>query len=254
MSDMGKYRKKPVVIEAMQWTGENLREIIAFTDGPPNTRSHHAGMMWEQYELLVAEKGLIIFTLEGQHIATIGDWIIKGVKGEHYPCKPDVFEMTYEPVNAITALPALLAEANARADRAEAALAAHEWQPIETAPKGGARIMLWRGATSCGKWSEMVIAEWLETAWCWPDSRENPSTHGEWTEDELIDGYADSKSFTHWRPLPVPPGHPKPHDRTTLDRMLADACEQALREAARMFDDDSNISQTILALIKPEEK
>lgn len=103
MSDIGKYRKRPVVIEAMQWTGENLREIIAFTDGPPNTRSHHAGMMWEQYELLVAENGLVIFTLEGQHIATIGDWIIKGVKGEHYPCKPDVFEMTYEPADTIPA-------------------------------------------------------------------------------------------------------------------------------------------------------
>lgn len=100
MTDIGKYRKKPVVIEAVQWTGENLREIIAFTDGPPETSSPHAGMMWEQYELLVAEKGLIIVTLEGQHLATVGDWIIKGVKGEHYPCKPDVFEMTYEAANA----------------------------------------------------------------------------------------------------------------------------------------------------------
>ena len=39
------YRKKPVVIEAVQWTGENLREVIAFTDGPPETKSHHANMM-----------------------------------------------------------------------------------------------------------------------------------------------------------------------------------------------------------------
>ena len=92
-----KFRKKPVVIEAVQWTGENLREIIAFTDGPPITRSHHAGMMWEQYEELVARDGLIIFTLEGQHVATPGDWIIKGVKGEFYPCKPDIFAATYEP-------------------------------------------------------------------------------------------------------------------------------------------------------------
>lgn len=115
MSDIGKYRKKPVVIEAVQWTGENLREIIAFTDGPPETSSHHAGMMWEQYELLVAEKGLIIVTLEGQHLATVGDWIIKGVKGEHYPCKPDIFEMTYEADNA-------------RADAAlEETLAKAEW-------------------------------------------------------------------------------------------------------------------------------
>lgn len=40
--------------------------------------------------------GLVIKTLEGEHIATIGDYIIKGVKGEYYPCKPDIFEMTYE--------------------------------------------------------------------------------------------------------------------------------------------------------------
>ena len=93
---MPKFRKKPVVIEAVQWTGENLREIITFTDGRPNTRTQHAGMMWAQYEALVAEKGLIIFTLEGQHIATPGDWIIKGVKGEFYPCKPDIFAATYE--------------------------------------------------------------------------------------------------------------------------------------------------------------
>lgn len=41
------------------------------------------------------EEGLKIFTLEGSHLATIGDWIIKGVKGEFYPCKPDIFDQTY---------------------------------------------------------------------------------------------------------------------------------------------------------------
>lgn len=90
------FRKKPVVIEAIQWTGENLRQIIAFTDGPPETRTSHAGMMWDQYEGLVASEGLKIFTLEGVMAADVGDWIIKGVKGEFYPCKPDIFEATYE--------------------------------------------------------------------------------------------------------------------------------------------------------------
>jgi hypothetical protein len=93
-----KYRKKPVVIEAVQWTGGNLREIITFIDGPPITRTAHAGMMWEQYEELVRRDGLKIFTLEGKMNAAVGDWIIKGVQGEFYPCKPDIFAATYEPV------------------------------------------------------------------------------------------------------------------------------------------------------------
>ena len=59
----GKFRKKPVVIEAYQ-----------------------------------TDKEMIIHTLEGDHKANIGDWIIRGVKGELYPCKPDIFEQTYEEV------------------------------------------------------------------------------------------------------------------------------------------------------------
>jgi hypothetical protein len=97
-----KFRKKPVVIEAIRWTGKNLREVITFTDGPPYTRGMHAGMAWEAYEDLVEREGLLIFTLEdgpnrqAKHFADVGDWIIKGVKGEFYPCKPDIFEATYE--------------------------------------------------------------------------------------------------------------------------------------------------------------
>jgi len=99
-----KYRKKPVVIEAVQWTGKNLREVISFTDGSPETRSHHAGMMWEQYEELVSRDGLKIFTLEGKMDASVGDFIIRGVAGELYPCKPGIFAATYERAAAITAL------------------------------------------------------------------------------------------------------------------------------------------------------
>ena len=97
---MKKYRKKPVVIEAVQWTGNNLREIIAFTDGQPDTRKTYTGMKWEEYEDLVSKRGLIVFTLEGKHIASVGDFIIKGVQGECYPCKPDIFAATYEPVDS----------------------------------------------------------------------------------------------------------------------------------------------------------
>ena len=96
-----RYTKKPVTIDAIRWTGKNLREVIAFTDGPPDTRTSHAGMAWDTYVDLVERDGLKIFTLEGKMSAAIGDWIIKGVQGEHYPCKPDIFEATYSA--AITA-------------------------------------------------------------------------------------------------------------------------------------------------------
>lgn len=93
-----KFRKKPVVIEAVQWKGDNLHEVISFTDGPPDVRSHHAGMMWDKYRDLVEKEGLKIYTLEGTMKAEVGDWIIRGVQGEFYPCKPDIFAATYEPV------------------------------------------------------------------------------------------------------------------------------------------------------------
>ena len=93
------FTKKPVTIAAIQWTGKNLREVITFTDadGPPDTRTTHAGMAWEAYTDLVARDGLKIYTLEGTMLASPGDWIIRGVKGEYYPCKPDIFEATYSP-------------------------------------------------------------------------------------------------------------------------------------------------------------
>jgi len=89
-----KYRKIPVVVEAIKWTGDNLKEVIAFTGLNPSVQK----WTWEEYEEVV-KKGLKIFSLEGSNLlATPGDMIIKGVKGEFYPCKPDIFEMTYEEV------------------------------------------------------------------------------------------------------------------------------------------------------------
>ena len=85
-----RFRKKPVVIEAIQFTRENWQDVLMFTEGQAHT--------------LTIEKRIdgkctcIIPTLEGQHIANEGDWIIRGVQGEYYPCKPDIFEMTYEPI------------------------------------------------------------------------------------------------------------------------------------------------------------
>ena len=91
---MAKYRKKPVVIEAVQWTGDNLREIIDFTGLHESAKK----WTWEEYEKVVALQGLKIFTLEGPLNASPGDYIIKGVQGEFYPCKPDIFEATYDRV------------------------------------------------------------------------------------------------------------------------------------------------------------
>ncbi len=80
-----KYRKKPVVIEAMQYTGaDNLIEVMKFA------HSEERPCTWN------SEDGLTITTLEGTHTAKVGDFIIQGIEGECYPCKPDIFEKTYE--------------------------------------------------------------------------------------------------------------------------------------------------------------
>jgi len=99
-----KFRKKPVVIEAMQWTGDNLYAVTAFVEGEnPDLRHDMAKEAWQYYTTKVAKDGLEIRTLEdgadgrAKHVAGIGDWIIKGVAGEFYPCKPDIFEATYDP-------------------------------------------------------------------------------------------------------------------------------------------------------------
>lgn len=81
-----KFRKKPVVIDAIQFTGTNAWDCQKFmgTENP--------NVLWLQPHACIE-----IFTLEGTMTALIGDWIIKGVKGEFYPCKPDIFAATYEP-------------------------------------------------------------------------------------------------------------------------------------------------------------
>ena len=93
-----KFRKKPVVIEAMQWDGTRPRkEQIegTFWDLKTNSVELPMGDTWDGKEYL----SWTIHTLEGLITASPGDWIIKGVRGEYYPCKPDIFEATYEAVN-----------------------------------------------------------------------------------------------------------------------------------------------------------
>ena len=87
-----KYRKKPVVIEATQWFKMGDHPMVY-----PATRGN--ADTWYADEIGVRCKDLgMIDTLEGAHYVIPGDWIITGVKGEHYPCKDEIFEMTYEKV------------------------------------------------------------------------------------------------------------------------------------------------------------
>jgi len=79
---MSKYRKKPVVIEAVQWNGDNFVEVDNFI-----TVFHET----------FPSQGIVkIPTLEGVMEASKGDFVIRGISGEFYPCKPEIFEMTYE--------------------------------------------------------------------------------------------------------------------------------------------------------------
>lgn len=78
------YEKIPVQVQAVQWTGDNRNEIFSFAG---NNASYGD------------VTGMSIITLEGVMYANVGDWIIKGVKGEFYPCKPDIFKITYKKIN-----------------------------------------------------------------------------------------------------------------------------------------------------------
>lgn len=87
---MPKYRKKPVEIEAIQFNDDTRQEIIDWTG------CRHKNMSDDGCEYETAN--LFIKTLEGEMMARPGDYIIKGVKGEFYPCKPDIFEETYDSI------------------------------------------------------------------------------------------------------------------------------------------------------------
>lgn len=79
--DMAKYRKRPVIIDAIEWTGKNEKQVLDF-------------MNWQHADVENGE--LHIHTLEGRMHASIGDFVIRGVAGEFYACKPEIFHATYE--------------------------------------------------------------------------------------------------------------------------------------------------------------
>ena len=94
---MAKYRKKPVVIEAEQWAPYKVSDFLSQAnltpiDSDTDWRCQSCGNR--------ATLHMNCPTLEGWHIVCPGDYIIKGIKGEFYPCKPDIFEMTYEKVES----------------------------------------------------------------------------------------------------------------------------------------------------------
>ena len=79
-----RYRKKPVEIEALEFTEENAKDVADWSGGYIGRND------------LTADPYIRLPTLEGIMTANVGDYIIKGVKGEFYPCKPDIFELTYD--------------------------------------------------------------------------------------------------------------------------------------------------------------
>lgn len=96
-----KYRKKPVIIEATQchWNKLPYPDGVQTRYIDPMGKAHY-DLPTDPSSRVGTDYQLIVKTLEGYHIVSDGDWIITGVKGEKYPCKPDIFEMTYEKVGA----------------------------------------------------------------------------------------------------------------------------------------------------------
>jgi hypothetical protein len=105
---MAKYRKKPVVIEAEQWLGPESKIAGVRRANEPEVQAHVAAtarLMMRPVSLgglgldvKPASEFYVVDTLEGLHFVSPGDWIITGVAGEKYPCKPEIFEATYEKV------------------------------------------------------------------------------------------------------------------------------------------------------------
>lgn len=100
---MPRFRKKPVEIDAVQWNGKNVLEVYSFMHGKPDLSGRVAADKWHDFVAMYEDKDWHIKTLEdgpndeAKHVASVGDWIIRGVEGELYPCKPSIFASTYDP-------------------------------------------------------------------------------------------------------------------------------------------------------------
>ena len=113
INEMQQFTKKPVTITAVQWTGKNLKEVLEFTGKHPQWSEWFSS--FDEYEKYVKKTGnifrIIEITTNQQsrffqplnywHEAYVGDWIIRGDENQYYPCKPDIFEATYDPVEVV---------------------------------------------------------------------------------------------------------------------------------------------------------
>lgn len=204
------YRKKPVTVEAIQWTGENHAEMCEFIDP-------------EMFEI-IPRVGLVIHTLEGNHHASPGDYIIKGVNGEFYPCKPDIFAKTYETptltppneprmINADKLAKRIAGHSNYHGDSILAAIyCAAEGKendapirPIETTPNEWVSVedrLPEKGQTVLFHQKDGFIC-------CAEYFAGNALMSPGWFIDN--DSW-DAKEVTHWMPLPAPPKKENSHE------------------------------------------
>jgi hypothetical protein len=88
-----RFRKRPVEIDAIQWTGKNIVDVLNFFDAGGKTTVVNINCPADR-----SQGWIEIPTFEGKMRANVGDWILRGVKGEFYPCRADIFGETYEPV------------------------------------------------------------------------------------------------------------------------------------------------------------
>nr|DAT96428.1 MAG TPA: PGDYG protein [Bacteriophage sp.] len=86
---INKYRKKPVIVEAVIWTGNNIDEVKELAKSAVEN-------------IIFVDNNLYIETLEGNMHVSVGDYVIKGIEGEFYPCKPNIFKKTYETVSMVS--------------------------------------------------------------------------------------------------------------------------------------------------------
>jgi len=192
-----KYRKKPVIIEAFQYDGDLISNHTgkyyvpdwaakAFEDGT----IYHGSLEPDSppYELFIK-------TLEGIHHAAVADYVIQGVKGELYPCKPDIFEMTYEPVTDEDAVPLSCGP-----------VVGEGWQPMDTAPEDGTFILI---AFLDNKRNPVVrqAAWWNRNGCCYDHN---------WYECDLDEVDAPQIIYRPlaWRPLPDAPAVPTQKEGT----------------------------------------
>ena len=180
---MPKYRKKPVEIEAVQWTGANAEEVIGFAYSDDRWKAGIDSPLVDGPSIgyTVPTGELHIPTLEGEMTAKPGDYIIRGIKGELYPCKPDIFAATYEPVAA---------PVPQEAGTTPAVPVYPGWLPIESAPKDGTSILIRWAYTDAPEQNHYEVGWWSEEYEDW--------IAGECSREPI-------SNPTLWTPLPPAP-------------------------------------------------